>query len=59
MTDLANDRIIDCTFIKPTARTYGPYNKAGRAALKGKEKKSKLGINTAMLLAITSQINST
>ena len=41
MTDLANDLIIDFTFVEPTARTYGAYNKAGQAALKGKEKKIK------------------
>ncbi len=42
MTDLANDLIIDFIFVEPTAHTYGPYNKAGQAALKGKEKKIKI-----------------
>jgi hypothetical protein len=32
--------IIDFTFVEPTAQTYvGTYNKAGQAALKGKENK--------------------
>ena len=42
MTDLATDLIIDFTFVQLTARTFGPYNKAGQAALKGKEKKIKI-----------------
>jgi hypothetical protein len=37
MTDLANDQIIDFIFVEPTARTSGPYNKAGQAELKRKE----------------------
>ena len=41
MTDLDNDLIIDFTFVEPTARSHGAYNKAGQAALKGKEKKLK------------------
>jgi len=58
MTDMANDLIIDFTFVEPTARTYGTYNKAGQAALKRK-RKSKLSVNTGMFSATTSQINST
>ena len=52
MTDLANDLIIVFTFVEPTARTYGPYNKAGQAALKGKEKKLKLGYSTLVEISL-------
>ena len=36
MTDLANDLIIDFTFVEPTARTYGPY-KSSRIEKKREE----------------------
>jgi hypothetical protein len=31
--------IIDFTFVEPTAKSFGVYNKSGQAALKGKENK--------------------
>jgi hypothetical protein len=42
MTDQGNALVIDFTFVEPTARTHvGTYNKAGQAALKGRERKLK------------------
>ena len=52
MTDLATDLIIDFTFVQLTARTFGPYNKAGQAASKGKEKKLKLGYSTLVEISL-------
>jgi hypothetical protein len=42
LTDLNKNLVIDFTFVEPTARTFiGTYNKAGQAAIMGRDNKKK------------------